>query len=182
MKHSRWVVLSGGLGILGGGLIFGLLPASRLGQGSLPPTILVDSSSWVMHPPVPIEEVPEEELVAATDAYMNGDPLPPGYTSEFRGDVEAILTGVANIATGEREVIVKVVDDQADLDELTVEFNDTVIGTADRMNGGVVDRGSTSKATLSVWLPDPASTNPYAVTIRWIGLANGSEREYTYTR
>jgi hypothetical protein len=83
---------------------------------------------------------------------------------ERKGEVNAVLTGLALSPSGERQLIVTVVDDIPDLLSCSVELNGQVGPLATRANGGVIDRNGQAIGTISLLIP---KVPPIEIIVRW---------------
>jgi len=107
------------------------------------------------------------EVAAFSEALAKNQPLPSGWQlTANEGGVRVIDNGYAVPGTGERSWSVTVVDDQADLSSATVYVNGQSVYTATRANGGIVDRGTMSIATLPVLVPPAGQT--WTGEVQWI--------------
>ena len=85
-------------------------------------------------------------------------------STAFEGEVKGVLTGLAIAPTGERQLVVTVVDDVPDVDSASVYVLGVLAATATRENGGVIERNGQAIATLGVLIP---AGPPVQVEARW---------------
>lgn len=108
------------------------------------------------------------EIAAFSEAIAKNETLPAGWTiTGNEGKVRVVDTGLIVPTTAERSWTVTVIDEQSDLASATVYVNGQAIYTATRANGGIVDRGVMSIATLPVLVP-PAGQS-WAGKVDWTG-------------
>ena len=89
------------------------LATARALQDSPPPVQEVwATTSWSMNTPATYTD---EELTEAETAYLNGDPLPAGFSLvEDLGASTGVLTGTS-LLSGETKLVISCVDQTADL-------------------------------------------------------------------
>ncbi|MBI3818604.1 MAG: hypothetical protein HY286_07940 [Planctomycetes bacterium] len=105
---------------------------------------------------------------------MMGLSQPTGITlAEDKGHVEAVLTGRVN-AVGEKQLIVTVTDDTADIDHVDLYLNTTLLFRATRTNGAIIDRLGFGIATMTVYVP---ASLPYSLDVRWVSNSNFENKE-----
>ena len=143
-KNRLWAIaIAAGFLCIGG---YGLTTWLQGGQS----TTIYDSETSKFKALVP--HTPTSAEIKALMNHPSGAPAPPGFTIEDYGHVKAILTGYVDPITNESHVLVTVKDYIADIHEVTVKINSTIVAIANRITGGGIfdDRGQFTYVTISL--------------------------------
>lgn len=107
------------------------------------------------------------ELQALNEALLKNQPIPSVFTAtEDNGLVKGVRTGLLMAGPpAEEQIVVTVVDDIDDIDTVSLWLGMSLLYEATRFNGGIVDRGVKSVATLPGFVPQ---SGPMTLTVRWI--------------
>lgn len=125
---------------------------------------------------------PQSEQDAVVASHLNGNPLPSGWTKDFKGKIRVtanINAGSGGCGSGNVQTTFRAWDDSADMETAYLYLNGVLTDTATRANGGIVDIASTGQAKAT--FVTCTSTDPWGTAeIKWVD-AGGTWAQLLYS-
>ena len=109
--------------------------------------------------------------------HLKGLALPAGTSLESEGEVEWSYTGFTLTTTGESQVLCTLIDEIADVSYANLYLDGSLVATANRQNGLIVDRGSRAIVSIPVLV---SGSGLFDLKVEWFS-DTGVHRESTHT-
>jgi len=164
--------------------------------GGLAASVVVAQQAMYVPHPTNVEEVykyehyvyvgplsaPQAEIDEVVASHVNGNPLPSGWTKDFKGKIRVTVNpslGSGGCGSGNVQTTFRAWDDSADMQTAYLYLDGVLIGTATRANGGIVDIASTGQAKAT--FVTCTSAFPYGTAeIKWVD-AGGTWAQMLYS-